>query len=321
MFKHQQQHDCVTIQLNRVERLNALNLSMVDGLIELLLTLRDDPQVKRIVIQAEGAHFCAGGDLHELLASADLSLGARIEAVSRFFQRKYQLDRLWQSMPQHTVCEAQGYVYGGGWGLLEGADEKKLHKSVQLAMPECRIGLVPDVGAVQFLRDWPESVALMILLSGMPISQSMAAACGYGQSSYISQRDITHLNILTERLDVSQGLIQFVQDFLNLAAEYEYFNAFSDAMQHNSALSQAMIWHHWKTSVGKTRSECMAIEQRMMVQLVCYGDFNQACAELLHNKRHYKSWVYRQLRSVSPLVIDQFRQALWRKSELDFVEL
>jgi enoyl-CoA hydratase/carnithine racemase len=60
----------------------------------------------------------------------------------------------------------QGYVMGGGVGLLQGAGLRLATHSTRLAMPEVSIGLFPDVGASYFLHKAPEGLGFFLGLTG-----------------------------------------------------------------------------------------------------------------------------------------------------------
>jgi enoyl-CoA hydratase/carnithine racemase len=152
------------ITLNRPQALNALSLGMVRSLMTTLLRWRDDPSVLAVMLQgsarampdgSQGAsHFCAGGDIrfmHEAGMSGDL-------AIDDFFTEEYELDHLIHVYPKPVIAWLDGIVMGGGMGLAQGAALRVATPAVKMAMPETRIGLIPDVAGGYFLSRLPGSV-------------------------------------------------------------------------------------------------------------------------------------------------------------------
>jgi enoyl-CoA hydratase/carnithine racemase len=151
------------ITLNRPKALNALSLDMVRSLMATLTRWRDDPAVLAVMLlgsartQADGTegarHFCAGGDIrfmHEAGMSGDLS-------IDDFFTEEYDLDHALHVYPKPVMAWLEGIVMGGGMGLAQGATLRVATPSVKMAMPETRIGLIPDVAGGYFLSRLPGS--------------------------------------------------------------------------------------------------------------------------------------------------------------------
>jgi enoyl-CoA hydratase/carnithine racemase len=152
------------ITLNRPKALNALSLGMVRNLMATLVRWRDDESVLAVMLRgsaremsdgSQGAtHFCAGGDIrfmHEAGVSGDL-------AIDDFFTEEYDLDHFIHAYPKPVIAWLDGIVMGGGMGLAQGATLRVATPAVKMAMPETRIGLIPDVAGGHFLSRLPGSV-------------------------------------------------------------------------------------------------------------------------------------------------------------------
>ena len=67
-FLYEQDDDGVaTITLNRPERLNALTFEVYRELTDLFAALRDEKDVRCVVITGTGRAFCSGGDVHDII--------------------------------------------------------------------------------------------------------------------------------------------------------------------------------------------------------------------------------------------------------------
>lgn len=152
------------ITLNRPKALNALSLSMVRSMKTTLSRWLDDDAVLAVMLRgssrsmpdgSQGAtHFCAGGDIrfmHEAGMSGDL-------AIDDFFTEEYDLDHFIHAYPKPVIAWLDGIVMGGGMGLAQGAALRVATPAVKMAMPETRIGLIPDVAGGYFLSRLPGSV-------------------------------------------------------------------------------------------------------------------------------------------------------------------
>jgi enoyl-CoA hydratase/carnithine racemase len=168
------------ITLNRPKALNALSLDMVRSLMATLLRWRADPAVLAVMLRgsarvlpdgAQGAtHFCAGGDIrfmHDAGMSGDL-------AIDDFFTEEYDLDHFIHVYPKPVIAWLDGVVMGGGMGLAQGATLRVATPAVKMAMPETRIGLIPDVAGGYFLSRLPGSVGEYLGIVGQTFNANDA---------------------------------------------------------------------------------------------------------------------------------------------------
>ncbi len=161
-----QQLICVT--LNAPKKLNALTIEMVEILLSKLPQWDVDPDVIAIIMRGQGARaFCAGGDIR-FLYHAMLD-GNQTRAIN-FFQQEYRLNLMCHQLKTPLLAWGQGYVIGGGMGLLQGSAYRLGTSSSRLAMPEVSIGLFPDVGASWFLGHLPERMGLFMGLTGSQLN-------------------------------------------------------------------------------------------------------------------------------------------------------
>ncbi len=137
-----------TLTLARPDARNALTLEMIEALHAALDRIEADPTVRLVVLRGEGDHFCAGADVKELLAAVER--GAPEEA-DLFLAREYALDLRLARLPIPLVIIADGVAMGGGLGLAFGGYIVATTRA-RFAMPESRIGFLPDVGATYEMK-------------------------------------------------------------------------------------------------------------------------------------------------------------------------
>lgn len=139
------------ILLDRPRALNALNAEVVERLHEVLEDAEKDANVACILIRGVGDRaFCAGGDVkavHDMLARGDAN-----RAVT-FFTREFALNARLHALRKPSCCVWNGVVMGGGAGLSCYSPVRVATEKTTFAMPECQIGLYPDVGASWFLHE------------------------------------------------------------------------------------------------------------------------------------------------------------------------
>jgi len=144
------------ITLQRPDALNALTYDMALAIEIAMDTWRDDDQVASVIIDAEGHKaFCAGGDIVDIYKTA--SAGDYSHA-RQFWTDEYRLNAKIFEYPKPYVAFMQGFTMGGGVGISCHGSHRIVGESSQIAMPECGIGLVPDVGGSLLLALAPGRV-------------------------------------------------------------------------------------------------------------------------------------------------------------------
>jgi len=155
------------ITLNRPAALNALSHAMIRELAVLVEHCRNDDSIVAIALKGAGNKgFCAGGDVrevHRLATSGDNRWLA-------FFVDEYRLDYALHTFPKPMVAILDGIAMGGGMGLGQAARLRVVTERSKIAMPETRIGFLPDVGATRFLSVMPAELELYVGLTGATLS-------------------------------------------------------------------------------------------------------------------------------------------------------
>ncbi|MFP7570803.1 crotonase/enoyl-CoA hydratase family protein [Marivita sp. S2033] len=127
------------LRLTRPEKHNALSADMMSELEDAARGLAQDRSVRVVVLGAEGASFCAGGDLAWMRAQFDMD-GATRKAESRRIATV--LGALYD-LPQPLIGRVQGNAFGGGIGLISVCDVAVGVTGAKLGLTETRLGLIP----------------------------------------------------------------------------------------------------------------------------------------------------------------------------------
>src|SRR5437868_3341365 len=108
------------VTLNRPERLNALNPTMIDELGGLFECLADDPETRVVVLRGAGRAFCAGWDLKD--ESKDGGLTGSVDAALRLQRQFSSVILSMRRAPQPIIACIHGAAAGGGLSVALGAD-------------------------------------------------------------------------------------------------------------------------------------------------------------------------------------------------------
>ena len=157
--------------LNNPGRRNALSMGMMDELLGHLESMRDDDDVRAVVIRAEGPVFSSGHDLREL-SEGDM------EDQTILFARCTELMEAVRLLPKPVIAQVQGLATAAGCQLAATCDLVVASEDASFATPGVDIGLFCTTPAVALGRAVPMKKAMEMLLTGQPISASEALESG-----------------------------------------------------------------------------------------------------------------------------------------------
>ncbi len=140
-----------TLTLNRPDSLNALDLPMMDALVDNATTLAADDSVRCIVIRGSGKHFMAGGDIRTFAANLDTPPQARRQHFAQIVQRVHTAIETIYRMPHPVIAAVHGAVAGFGLSLMCACDLTVAADSSYFTSAYRHIGLTPDGGATYAL--------------------------------------------------------------------------------------------------------------------------------------------------------------------------
>lgn len=135
-----------TLQLNRPQKLNALDPEML-GLLETAVSqLEKSTDTTVVLLTAAGDRvFCVGADIEAWAALEPLDMWRQwVRDGHRIF------DRL-AALPQPVIAVLNGYTFGGGLELAMAADMRFAAEHAEFAMPEVKISTTPGWGGSQRL--------------------------------------------------------------------------------------------------------------------------------------------------------------------------
>jgi enoyl-CoA hydratase/carnithine racemase len=155
------------LQLNRPQKMNAVNAAMRSAIQSAMHEIAGDPQVRVVIITGAGKAFCAGMDLSE---AADNRTGVQpTDYLAEFGPDDW--------FPKPVITAVNGAAYGGGFRLAQFGDLCIASDNATFAIPEAKWGRGMP-WAAPLTRMLPRRILSELLLTGEPMSAARAFAVG-----------------------------------------------------------------------------------------------------------------------------------------------
>ena len=331
------------LTLNRPAGLNAITLNMVRSLTSQLQAWADDPQVYAVVLRGAGEKaFCAGGDIRSLYDS--FKNGDTLH--EDFFVEEYALDLAIHHYRKPVLALMDGFVLGGGMGLVQGADLRVVTERSRLGMPEVAIGYFPDVGGSDFLPRIPGEVGSYLGVTGVQIRAADALYCGladwYLDSNKLADLDqkLDHLQWHDSALKDLQGVLAklavqqlpdaplaalrpAIDHFFGLpdvpsiveqlqavtvADSHEWALNTAHLMQTRSPLAMAVTLQMLRKGRRLSLEQCFALELHLDRQWFKRGDLIEGVRALIIDKDKTPRWNPPTLHGLSVAHVESFFQ-------------
>jgi enoyl-CoA hydratase len=161
------------ITVNRPDKLNALNATVIAELDRALGEIEHEPAVRGVVLTGAGAKaFVAGADVAEIASQGPTEGKARSLEGQRVFSR---LERCGKPV----VAAINGFALGGGCELAMACHLRVAAEGARFGQPEVKLGLAPGYGGtVRLPRLVGRGRALELLLTGATIDAQEALRIG-----------------------------------------------------------------------------------------------------------------------------------------------
>lgn len=167
------------VWLNRPDKLNGVDLELLQGLLDAARRIRVDRGVRVVVLQGKGGSFCAGLDFATAMKNPRRVVRFFVPAPFRatnLFQRAIWT---WHELPVPVIAVTRGHVFGAGIQLALAADFRFTTPDCQWSILEAKWGLVPDMsGTVPLSELVTADVAKRLTMTGEVFSGEQAVAHG-----------------------------------------------------------------------------------------------------------------------------------------------
>src|SRR5258705_12105614 len=166
-----------TITLNRPERLNALTFEVYRELTDTFTALKNEPEVRAVVITGAGRAFCSGGDVHDIIGEL---FKRDMEGLLEFTRMTCELVANIRALHKPVIASLNGTTAGAGACIALASDIRIAAEEAKIAFLFLKVGLSgADMGAAYLL---PRVVGLAkateLLYTGDFISAAEAKRIG-----------------------------------------------------------------------------------------------------------------------------------------------
>src|SRR6266545_3213051 len=176
-FLYEQRDGIATITLNRPERLNAITFEVYRELTDAFAALRDEKEVRVVVITGAGRAFCSGGDVRDIIGELQ---GSDAEGLLDFTQLTCELIHNMRALPKPIIASINGTTAGAGACIALASDIRIAAEEAKIAFVFVKVGLAgTDMGATYLLpRVVGLSKATELLMTGDFIEAAEAEKIG-----------------------------------------------------------------------------------------------------------------------------------------------
>jgi len=170
------------VTINRPEKLNALNKTVIRELGEAVAEVYDNPLIRAAIITGAGTRaFAAGADIRGFAGlTKEEGMALAKQGLDVFFKI--------ENSPKPFVAAVNGFALGGGCELAMACHFRLCSDTAQFGQPEISLGLIPGYGGTQRLTKYiGKGPALEAMLTGNPISAQIGLQ--YGLVNYVTSQE------------------------------------------------------------------------------------------------------------------------------------
>jgi enoyl-CoA hydratase len=243
------------VQINRAEKINAMNAAFWTEIIEIFQWIDDTDAVRAVVLSGAGKHFSSGIDLM-MLASVANDLGKDVGRNARLLRRKIlELQASFNAVDncrKPVLAAIQGYCIGGAIDLISACDMRYAAEDAQFSIKEIDIGMAADVGTLQRLpRIVGDGMLRELAYTGRQFGAEEACSIGLVNRVYSD-----HQSLLAGVMDIAReiaakspiavtgtkAMISYMRDH-TINDGLEYVATWNSAMLQSNDLRVAIAAH------------------------------------------------------------------------------
>lgn len=158
------------VRLNRPKVLNALSTDLMEELVEAMISLDKNPNVRVIILTGNERAFAAGADIAQMVTATP---------VDQINDQRFRTWEMLKLITKPIIAAVNGFALGGGCELAMSCDLIIAGDDAKFSQPEIKIGTIPGAGGTQRLtRAIGKSKAMMMVLTGDMIDAH--TACDWG---------------------------------------------------------------------------------------------------------------------------------------------
>src|SRR6202790_2901972 len=218
------------ITFNNPEKRNAMSLDMWEGFGHALAELRDDPDVRVVIMVGAGDKaFVSGADISQFEKNRH-----NAEASEEYAKKSAAQRALLASYPKPTIACIRGFCLGGGMQLAMLADIRMAAETSQFGIPAAKLGIAYGYDGLKHLVSLVgPSWARLLMYTGMRIDSAEAQRIG------LVDRVVADAELWNATLDIART-ISGNAPLANKAAKITIAEALKDESQRDMAAIKAI---------------------------------------------------------------------------------
>lgn len=217
------------LTLNRTDKHNAFDDNLLHALQKQLDMAETNPEVRVILLRANGRHFSAGADLNWMQRMAKFTEAENI-ADAKILARV--IASLHHSK-KPTIAAIQGGAFGGGAGLVAACDIAIAADTASFCFSEVKLGLIPAVISPYVIRAVGERVATWLFMSAEKIDAHKALNLGLIHHCVPEEELPSHAHLYARQLaTLAPGAMKASKDLVQHVAKHPINQALEEITAH-----------------------------------------------------------------------------------------
>ncbi|HEV8390301.1 MAG TPA: enoyl-CoA hydratase/isomerase family protein [Dongiaceae bacterium] len=318
--------------LNRPQQMNALTLDMIRALDDQLAAWAADKSIRAVMIYGAGDKaFCAGGDIRALY---DAKKNGDAKLLSDFFWHEYRLDYRIATYPKQLIAVMDGLTMGGGAGIGLNAPVRVASERVVFSMPECAIGLYPDIGAAHFLQRCPGELGMFLALTGLRLRTAGLHYCNLVTHTIPAERleQLTPETLSTDNAATRRADISKLQPAIDVCFGLNSVDAIMTALENRndpgsrdslnllrraSPASLKVTFEHMARMRGKGLADVLKENWRISQHMMAGSELFEGVRALLIDRDNAPNWQPASRSEVSEAFVNRYFEKLPDQPDLD----
>ena len=318
--------------LNRPQQMNALTLDMIRALDDMLVEWAADKSIRAVMIYGAGDKaFCAGGDIRALY---DAKKSGNGKLLSEFFWHEYRLNLRIGTYPKQLIAVMDGLTMGGGAGIGLNAPVRVASERVVFSLPECTIGLYPDIGAAHFLQRCPGEIPMFLALTGLRLRTAGLSYCNLvthtipaDRLSRLRPETLSVETVPTRNADIAK-LQQAIDLCFGLNSVDAIFTALENRddpgskdaltlLRRGSPISLKVTFEHMRRMRGKSLADVLKENWRISQHMMAGTEFFEGVRAVLIDRDNAPTWNPATRSEVSEGLVNRYFEKLPDQPDLD----
>src|SRR5438445_9389352 len=203
------------VTIDRPKVLNALNMATMQELWQVFSELKEDKQVRVVILTGAGEKaFVAGADINEL------SKNDPVQAKAYTHKGQATLDLI-ENLGKPVIACINGFALGGGCEIAMACTMRLASENAKLGQPEVRLGMIPGYGGTQRLpRLVGKGIAMQLVLTGEMITAQEAHRIGLVNEVVAASELIPRAEAIAQKIIANAPLaVQYAMEAVNKGME------------------------------------------------------------------------------------------------------